>query len=311
MTVVAGVIRDRAGRILLAQRPPGKHLAGCWEFPGGKVEPGESEHVALARELREELGVAITSSRPLLSLMHEYPGRTVHLKLREIDGFSGYPSGLEGQALQWLSLESMASIEMPAADRPIVATLALDPRYAISSGSDPEVQTTAILADWERRLSAGYRLLQLRAPGLSLSDLRSLAIDCGAAAASCSARWLLNGPVDLADEVGADGVHLTARAAASLIKRPEGYTGLVAMSCHNESELQAAGRLGADFVCLSPVRPTTSHPEASALGWQGFAELCARSPLPVMALGGLAPADLATARQHGAFGVAGITGFRD
>ncbi|TLY89486.1 MAG: (deoxy)nucleoside triphosphate pyrophosphohydrolase, partial [Gammaproteobacteria bacterium] len=85
--VVAAALYDRSGRVLIAQRPAGKPLAGRWEFPGGKVAAGESEHGALARELREELGIEMTAGRPFMRLTHAYPDREVELSLWVIERF--------------------------------------------------------------------------------------------------------------------------------------------------------------------------------------------------------------------------------
>ena len=85
--VVAAALYGRDGRILIAQRPPGKHMAGRWEFPGGKVDPGESEAMALVRELREELGIEVTASRPFMRLAHSYSDRDVELSLWIVEGF--------------------------------------------------------------------------------------------------------------------------------------------------------------------------------------------------------------------------------
>lgn len=308
--VVAAVLRDPAGRILLAQRPPGKHLAGCWEFPGGKVDPGESAAQALHRELDEELGLQVETSSPLMSLCHHYPDRSIRLLLRSVERWSGQPEGCEGQAVGWFSLEQASRLTLPEADRPILRLLAVDPRYSISPPPEAFASQAEFLTDWEARLAAGFRLLQLRAHGLSAQALAGLAVQCGALAARYQARWLINGDFADALALGADGVHLTARRAGQLAGLPAGFDGLVGVSCHDADELTHAGALGADFACLSPVQMTATHPDAQPLGWDRFEALCANAPLPVMALGGLSPDDLDQARQRGAFGVAGLRGFR-
>jgi 8-oxo-dGTP diphosphatase len=309
IAVVAGVLRDEAGRILLAERLPGKHLAGTWEFPGGKSEPDEAPHQALVRELQEELGVSIKDSRPLLSLTHAYPEKTVRLLIREVSGWTGSPHGREGQALRWVEPERMGELPMPAADRPMIKALGLDPRYAISPDPAGFPSLGAYVDRWHQCLQAGFRFLQLRAHSLDADMLASVAMECGGLARQFGAVWLLNGPPALARQAGADGVHLTAAALMALGQRPVPDSMILAASCHDAQELGQAGRIGADLVSLSPVRPTPSHTGVEPLGWAGFADLCTLSPLPVLALGGLRPSDLEQARAHGAFGVAGISGF--
>lgn len=307
--VAAGVLRDGQGRILLSQRPEGKHLAGTWEFPGGKCQPDESPADALDREFAEELGIEVAAAAPLLSLTHAYPEKSVRLLLYEVSKFAGEPRGCEGQALKWAAPAELDALEMPAADRPIVKVLNLDPRYAITPDPAGLGGADNLLARAERSLQAGARLLQLRAHSLLAGDLSDLAARFAALAARYGARWLLNGPPEIALQAGADGVHLTASKLMALDARPLPGDRLVAASCHDAGELVQAGRIGADFVTLSPVAQTASHPQARALGWQRFALLCAQSPLPVYALGGVAPAELPVVRDHGGFGVAGIRGF--
>jgi 8-oxo-dGTP diphosphatase len=121
--VVAAVLRDAAGRVLIAQRPPGKHMAGYWEFPGGKIGAGESGEQALRRELAEELGVVLQRCHPLLQLRHDYPDRVVQLDVFVVDEYGGEPSGLEAQALRWVATAELAEQALLPADRPIVEAL--------------------------------------------------------------------------------------------------------------------------------------------------------------------------------------------
>ena len=121
--VVAAALYGRDGRILIAQRPPGKHMAGRWEFPGGKVDPGESEATALIRELREELGIEVTASRPFMRLAHSYDDRDVELSLWIVEGFSGEPRSLDGQQLKWVQPARLGAEDILEADRPFVEAL--------------------------------------------------------------------------------------------------------------------------------------------------------------------------------------------
>jgi 8-oxo-dGTP diphosphatase len=309
ISVAAGLIRDELGRILLAQRPPGTHLAGTWEFPGGKCDPGERPDQALVRELDEELGVRVDSASPLLALTHAYPERTIRLILFEVTALRGEPRGCEGQALRWVPADELATLDMPPADRPIITALGLQPHYAITPDPVRVGGPDAVLAWARASLAAGHRLFQLRAHALEPDQLASLGRRLGQLVRSHDARWLLNGPAELALALDADGVHLSARALMACTRRPVPRDRVVIASCHDRVELERAGELGADLVCLSPVAETASHPAAQPLGWAGLESLCVHSPLPVFALGGLGPSDLHRARRHGAFGVAGISGF--
>lgn len=121
--VVAGVLRDSAGRILLAQRPPGSDLAGQWEFPGGKLEAGEQALAALRRELREELAITVLDGRPLLRYRHRYPDKEILLDVWWVDRYAGIPQGMEQQALRWLRVTELEAVEMVAADKPVARLL--------------------------------------------------------------------------------------------------------------------------------------------------------------------------------------------
>lgn len=307
--VVAGLIPDRSGRILLAQRPPGKYMAGRWEFPGGKREPGESRVDALRRELDEELGIALAEAEPCLTLRHDYPKISVLLHLFFVNRHAGQPAGREGQALRWVTLEEMSDLPMLAADRPIIKVLGLDSRYAITPDPERVGGADGVLQWTNAALACGHRLFQLRAKSLDAFSLAQLAEKFAGLMDSHDARWLLNGSADDALAVGADGVHLDSRQLAAIDSRPLPEDLLAAASCHNRKELVRAGRAGLDFVTLSPVRPTASHPGATTLGWRGLEDLCRQSPLPVYALGGMQPDDNEAASRHGAYGVAGIRAF--
>jgi 8-oxo-dGTP diphosphatase len=150
--VVAAAVTDVAGRVLIAQRPPGKHLAGGWEFPGGKLEPGEARVPGLARELKEELGITISNPRPLIRVRHTYPYGEVLIDMWVVKSYSGEPRGLDGQALKWLSQENLEKVDLLPADGPIVRALRLPERLTHRSTPDYEVVEATFP---RKRLAAG------------------------------------------------------------------------------------------------------------------------------------------------------------
>jgi len=121
--VVAGALYDAQGRVLIAERPPGKHLSGRWEFPGGKIEPGESEAQALARELREELGIEVSAAHPELTLKHDYPEKRVQVSMWIVDRYVGTPRGLDGQRLKWVVPGQLQDEDVLEADQPFIEAL--------------------------------------------------------------------------------------------------------------------------------------------------------------------------------------------
>ncbi|MDW8478974.1 MAG: Nudix family hydrolase [Xanthomonadales bacterium] len=292
--------------MLLAQRGEGRHLAGLWEFPGGKIDPGESAEAALRRELREELGVEALGVRPLIAVVHEYPARSVRLEVFEVLEYRGEPVGREGQALRWLAPEALDTIPMPPADRPVVRALRLPPLLAITPDAG---EPARFLAGLEATLARGIRMVQLRVGDRPGERLRALALEALALCRRAGAALLLNGPPELALEWALDGAHLNRARLAATACRPVPADMWLGVSCHDRQSLERAVAIGADFALLAPVLRTPSHPEREGLGWEGFAALREGLPLPVYALGGLGPEHFETARRHGAQGVAGIRAF--
>jgi len=304
--VVAGILRDERGRILLAQRPPGKHLAGLWEFPGGKCEPGESPENALRRELHEEVGVEIGAIEKLIAVPWSYPQKSIVLDVYNVLTHAGSIHGREGQALRWATVDEIRGLAMPPADRPIIAALDLPAHYVITA--EPGEDDAEFLRELERVLDAGERCIQLRSKQLTTARVRTLAQAARVLTVSARADLLINDHIELARDLRI-GVHLPAAQLMRLRERPLDAQLRVAASCHDEKELEYATRIGVDFAVLGPVKRTASHSNVEPLGWARFAELCAQAPFPVYALGGLHAADFAVARDAGAQGIAGISGF--
>jgi 8-oxo-dGTP diphosphatase len=304
--VVAAVLRDAAGRVLLAQRPPGKALAGRWEFPGGKREPGEAAVAALRRELDEELGITALALRHLLTIQHDYPERRVRMATYAVDGWRGAPEPREGQGLAWVAPVDLPAWDILEADAPIVAALRLPDRLLITPEPGPD--PAAFLAALEAALARGVRLVQLRAKSLAPADYAALARAALEVTRRHAATLLLNAAPELVLELGAGGVHLDGARLAALTSRPLPRPYWVSASVHDADSLVRARASDVDCVVLGPVCVTPTHPDATPLGWTAFALLVAEAGLPVYALGGLAPRDLATAQAHGAQGIAAIRG---
>ena len=303
--VVAGVIRNENGEILLSRRPPGRHQAGKWEFPGGKVEAGETAQAALARELGEELGISASNLLPRIQVPYRYPDREIQLDVYDVLDYSGEPRGLEDQELTWVPLPELTRYEYPAANLPILTSLALPDWYAISNCM--ALGEKRFLQILQRKLGNGLRLLQVREPEMKPENFTSLSHKIVAIAHRHQARVLLNtDDPSLVKSTRADGIHLNSGLVDRLQSRPLPGSHLVAASCHSKAQLEKAQQLSADFVVLSPVQSTASHPEATPIGWDGFAGLAQRCAMPIYALGGMKRSDVNLARQHGGQGIAAI-----
>ena len=302
--VAVGVIRRQDGRVLITRRPENTHQGGRWEFPGGKVEPGEDLEIALGRELEEELGIRPLELRPLLRIPWHYPDKSVLLDTWEVRRFRGEPVAREGQPLRWVVPRDLPRYRFPDANTPIITAATLPELYLIT----PDVSAggeQAFLQHLRDRMAAGVRLVQLRVPSADGALRRRLAERVATLAADYGVDLLVNGDVELARRLGC-GVHLQARQLDSIVDRPLPSGRLVAASCHDAEELRRAVALDVDFAVLGPVRPTASHPGSPVLGEQGFAEQVADVPIPVYALGGLGSEDLPGMRALRAQGVAAI-----
>jgi 8-oxo-dGTP diphosphatase len=300
----AVILRADGSEFLLAQRPQGKVYAGYWEFPGGKVEPGETVCAALHRELREELGISVSACSPWLTRVFPYPHATVRLNFWRVtawNGEIGISAPFEHAAVDWQKCGKTATVTpiLPA-NAPILKALALPTTMAITMGESEGVERQ--LARLEEALANGLRLIQVRDKGWPFAQRLRFAEAVRRIAGQRSALVLINDSEDIARRVGTDGLHLSAARLAACGQRPD--FAWVGASCHDAEELRRAGELGLDYALLGPVLPTPTHPEAPGLGWAEFARLITDTPLPVFALGGMTNAMLATAQEHGAHGIA-------
>lgn len=305
--VAVGVLEDLTGRILLARRHADTHQGNLWEFPGGKLEAGETAASALKRELQEELGIRVTGHRPLIQVRHAYPDRNVLLDVHWVTDWQGVVTAIEGQPLAWVQKNQLVDYPMPQADLPLVKAIQLPDTYLIT---DPVVADARhFLGRLQHALEQGVSLVQFRVfECKDGASLQRLAADALQLCTTFGAQMLINQDVELAKVLGAHGIHLNRAQLMALERRPLSRDFWIAASCHGRDELARAESLGVDFAVLSPVLPTSSHPHATPLGWNRFTSLIEDISLPVYALGGMQPDMMNMAWQHGAQGIAGITG---
>lgn len=304
IAVAAAVLQQPDGRFLLAQRPPGKAYAGYWEFPGGKVEDGETAAAALSRELHEELGIDVISAYPWLIREFDYPHAAVRLHFFRVRTWHGEPRSREAQAFAWQRLDAIDVAPLLPANGPILKALGIPETYGITGFAPAEYSRA--LEKIESALQQGLRLIQVRGKDWPAELFARYAADIVTRAHACGARVLVNADIMLAQRSGADGVHLTARQLHDCTQRPD--CALVGASCHNAAELRMAERLGADFAVLGAVLPTPTHPDAVLLGWARLRALAVEARIPVFALGGLNAGDREQALLSGAHGLAMVRG---
>jgi len=301
--VAVAVIIRADGSFLLASRPDGKPYPGYWEFPGGKVEPGEPLLHAVKRELQEELGITVEHAYRWITRTFSYPHATVRLCFFRVVKWHGEPRPCENQQLSWQNAPHVEVEPLLPANAPVLRALELPPVYAITNAS--EAGTEGAFAGVERALQAGIRLLQIREKGLKGKRLHEFCNHIVARAHLHGATVLVNsdmGGEDFCRVIGADGLHLPSAQLMNLEARPD--TVWCGASCHNAEELFRAEQLSLDFAVLAPVLPTLSHPATPALGWRKFGALIRNCSIPVFALGGLRHEDLTTAWEYGGHGIA-------
>lgn len=299
--VAVAILQKPDGSFLLSSRPEGKPYPHYWEFPGGKIEPGETVLGAMVRELQEELDVTITRASPWFTFLMHYTHATVRLHCWRVQEWAGELRGMEGQSFQWqASVDRIAVSPTLPGCVPIFQALRMPTTYAITNAG--ELGETEYLRRLDVALDGGLKLVQVREKDMAPVRLTAFAIDVVARAHAHGAKVLINGDADLARATGADGLHLPASRLVSLTGRP--HFELVSASTHSRAEIERAGELKCDFAVLGAVQKTLTHPELEPLGWPKFAELALDAPLPVFAIGGMQADDLAEAQRQGAHGIA-------
>ena len=310
--VAVAVIVNESNQVCISLRHKKSHQGGLWEFPGGKVESDETIEQALVREIKEELNIEIKLSRPLITLNHSYSDKKVCLHVCKVLSYLGEAQGIEGQQVKWVNVSQLSDYDFPEANVVIIKALQLPERYLITGKF---IDSDDFVYKLKTALNNDIKLVQLRLKKDSLQDLTLLPTLVGQAAMLCSqadAKLMLNLPAEFITEIDLSkiefaGFHADSQTLKTLSQAPKGK--LFSTSCHNVEELKRALQLKADFVVLSPVQPTASHPEMQALGWQQFASMLENISVPVYALGGVSEGDMETAWSHGAQGIAAISAF--
>ena len=318
--VAVGVVVNAANEVLVSLRDIASHQGGLWEFPGGKVEPGEDVVSALKREFAEELGLCIRQCFPLKKIQHHYSDKSVLLDIWQITDFDGEARGLEGQAVEWRPIGNLLDVEFPAANAAIIQTLKLPPEIGIT----PDVQSIEEMESViEQFLQAELQVVQFRQTQLGGQQYLQWFDRALELCASRPTRLLMNQDLELfghltnplnplaveSSQAASAGYHANSRRLLRLQERPVAQGTLFSASCHNLQELVHAQALDADFVFLSPLAQTKKVGSNLGMGWDKFQTLSSQVHLPVYALGGLARPDLEEARRRGGAGIAGISAY--
>lgn len=307
--VAVGVIRDEKGRILISKRHDLMDQGGLWEFPGGKLENNEQVVDALHRELREETGLKFTKLRPCLQIKHDYPNKSVLLDVWFVGNvYASEVSSREGQAIKWVYPAELQNFDFPAANTAIVDRLNLPDIHLITGNFSSATDfTNKIMHSFEH----GIGLMQLRAKHLDREAYFELSVRARLICKENGVQLMANMPIAEFNSHHADGLHLSSTQLMqtniddllSIYQQQK----LISASVHNQQELDKANQLLLDYIFISPINKTTSHPDGEVLGWKKFEKLVSASRSPVFALGGIQQQDLTRVKQIGAHGVAAIS----
>lgn len=305
--VAVAAIFNENNEVLISRRANDMHQGGLWEFPGGKLEAGETVEQALVRELAEELNIELKAYRPLIKVTHHYEEQSVLLDVWKVDAYLGTPSGNEGQSVQWLPVDQLDAREFPAADVPIIQAVNLPEHYLITGKFDTAEQFEQ---NFVHAMGRGIKLAQLRLTKDWLQTgnrkLADKVIDIAVNLSKQSnAQLMFNLPDEISQAVKPDSIHLNSHKLAELNERP--VCDLLSASCHTIEEMKKAEELGANFIVLSPVQATSSHPDTKPLGWDRFSEMIAATNVPVYALGGVTRDNVKQAWLSGGQGIAAIS----
>lgn len=307
LDVVAGILGNDRGEVLIARRPAHKHHGGLWEFPGGKREPGESPHDALVRELHEELGIEVRSSARCCNVREARPDRPLLLRTLRVLAFEGTPSPLEHDELAWCAPQLLATHDLAPADRRIASVLTMPKRLAVTPGPERFNE-----AEWMKRIDTaiaiGFDRLHLRRGHSTWADHLPLARRIVARVREAGITIAVHDDPDLAHTLSADALHVSgARLPQWPIDQLRAAAPLIGVSTHRDDEPSRINELAPDYLLLGNVRETPSHPGRAGIGWNGFEEYALRCDAPMYAIGGVAPSDHVEAEQHGAIGIASIS----
>lgn len=313
--VVAGLIRHpkNSSRLFFTRRKEGQHLENLWEFPGGKIERGESRFHALQRELREEVDIQVISAHPFHRVTHQYKDKKVHLDVWEIDSFTGSPHGQEGQESIWMDFNEVSQYPFPEADIPVLKALMLPSELLITPDLSEQYVDSYIQQFTSLMKKHRYPLVQFRSHHLNDETYQNVALKLKQICVQNRTELIINRPTlkSLESKLfeSFHRRHLNSLVLGDLTSSPFDKSVVCSASCHDIEELRMAEKLNCEFAVLSTVRSTASHPGRTGKGWYKFNNLSAKSRIPVYALGGVRRKDLSVARYQGAIGVAGISDF--
>ena len=294
-----GIIFNESFQLLMAERPQSKTWSGWWEFPGGKIEKGETPLEALKRELKEEIGISVIDAEKWIVRKYAYEDYEVILHFYKVTQWSGNIEAKEEQKISWvLPDNNIVSPILPANDL-IFKAISLPDIYAITNAYE---YSGNFLNKVEQQLNNGLGLIQIREKAISKNAFIELTKEIIQMAGNFDAKVMINSDINLAYKLNADGVHLNSSLLHRLSEIPKDL--IVSASCHSARDIEKAMTMDVSFVVLSPVQKTQSHPNTTPIGWDSFSKITQNYSIPIYALGGMKQDDIENAFNAGAIGIA-------
>ena len=298
--VSVAVLINADHQVLLGQRPAPKAWEGWWEFPGGKIEKGETSVDALYREIYEEIGVKIIQFKKWVTRKYSYGGNDITLHFFKVHKWEGEVTSKENQKLVWTYLQNPNVSPILPANLFVQKAFDLPKYYAITNLS--ETSKIIFFNQLKNKISNGLKMIQVREKNISFDEFKIFSKEVIKICKPKGVKVIINSDVNLAYEIKADGVHLTSKDLVSMKTKPKNL--IVSASCHNPEEIDIAEKLNINFIVLSIVKHTLSHPDVKPMGWAKFKKIANKVNTPIYALGGLGVKDNQVALENGAIGIA-------
>lgn len=301
---VVGILRNEHQEILIAKRKKEQFMGGFWELPGGKIKAHETPEQAITRELKEELGIQVNQLSLHQTMVHEYEDRTVQLSIYNINKYQNTPLSVEDQAISWVGVNELNNHKLLPTMKAFIDSITLPDKYWITPSTNH--QSDGWIEKFNQKLTQDITLIQLRSKAkLNKNFIQQLHKKCK----KNHIKLLLNTVNKTFDEPYCDGWHITTTEMLKLSKRPYTDNKLLSASTHNLTQALQAQKIAVDFIVISPVQATQTHPDTLPLGWNSAKEVVDKLNIPVYFLGGMALKDLEKTQQLGAQGIAGVSAF--